>query len=292
MKRSIIVFMMVITFACNVFAQSVGIEYYLNASKDNILSLVRNGTKINDRFTFRFPDNIIRDGITPFMVISTMTTKFEIADILLANGASTTDRSFDGQTALMLAAKYGRQENIDYLIEKGSDVNATDGLWTSLLISCCWNTNPGIVASLLDADANIEALSGEGLTALCYACNESINSYDTVKILVERGAAIDREYHMSNATILCWASMLCPYPDVIELLIKNGARINYRDSEGMTPLMWAVRGRNISVIKVLLKSGADGTIVSSEGKTAFDYAANDIKLQNTDVYWMLNNARY
>jgi hypothetical protein len=44
------------------------------------------------------------------------------------------------------------------------------------------------------------------------------------------------------------------------------------------------------MITVLLKAGADGTIVSDEGKTAFDYAAGNPKLKGTAAYKALEKA--
>lgn len=50
---------------------------------------------------------------------------------------------------------------------------------------------------------------------------------------------------------------------------------------------------NPEVIKVLLEAGADGTRKCYEGKTAFDYANyNDAISRDTDVYWMLSDARF
>ncbi|MCR4691243.1 MAG: ankyrin repeat domain-containing protein [Lachnospiraceae bacterium] len=43
-------------------------------------------------------------------------------------------------------------------------------------------------------------------------------------------------------------------------------------TDGMTPLMIAVIGKNTQACKMLLEKGADPSIVSREGKTAYDYA--------------------
>jgi len=50
--------------------------------------------------------------------------------------------------------------------------------------------------------------------------------------------------------------------------------------------------QNPEVIKVLLEAGADGKIRCKNGKTAFDYAKENKHLQNTEVYWLLNDAQY
>ena len=69
--------------------------------------------------------------------------------------------------------------------------------------------------------------------------------------------------------------------DIIgQLLIDDaGAALAARDT------------RNPDVIVALLKAGADGTLASDAGKTAFDYAAGNPKLKGTAAYKALNKAR-
>jgi hypothetical protein len=46
------------------------------------------------------------------------------------------------------------------------------------------------------------------------------------------------------------------------------------------------------VIGCLLENGADGTLRSLEGKTAFDYVKENPYLKETEEFWMLSDARY
>ena len=45
---------------------------------------------------------------------------------MVENGADIEGASFDGRTALMMAAMFNRTEIIDYLISKGADPKAKD----------------------------------------------------------------------------------------------------------------------------------------------------------------------
>jgi ankyrin repeat protein len=76
-------------------------------------------------------------------------------------------------------------------------------------------------------------------------------------------------------------------------LLNAGANVNDRNTWGATPLMLAAEyNENPAVVITLLNAGADGTIKSSEGETAFDYAQQNQKLKGTKAYWDLNNARF
>ena len=46
------------------------------------------------------------------------------------------------------------------------------------------------------------------------------------------------------------------------------------------------------MIVTLLRAGADGKAKDSEGKTAFDIAKENPKLNGTDAYWALKDAQY
>jgi ankyrin repeat protein len=89
-----------------------------------------------------------------------------------------------------------------------------------------------------------------------------------------------------------YAAALNRDPIVITVLIEAGAKVNDRDSDGVTPVMIAARAnRNPAVITALLKGGADGAEKSGSGKTAFDYAASNESLRETVVYATLEKVQ-
>ena len=80
-------------------------------------------------------------------------------------------------------------------------------------------------------------------------------------------------------------------PEAITTLLKAGAQVNAKDTDGWTALMWAAwKNQNLGVITTLLKAGADGKARSNEGKTAFDYAKGNDSLKGTDVLKELEEA--
>ncbi|SPM44470.1 ankyrin repeat-containing protein 09 [Orientia tsutsugamushi] len=60
--------------------------------------------------------------------------------------------------------------------------------------------------------------------------------------------------------------------DKAKQAIVRGAKLNYTDSSGKTPLHLAIYSNNEEMIKLLLKHGADVDYTDSSGKTPLDAA--------------------
>ena len=59
---------------------------------------------------------------------------------------------------------------------------------------------------------------------------------------------------------------------VMDLLIKAGARVDERDDNGETALIWAADTGGIESVRRLLAAGADPTLTGTPGRTALEYA--------------------
>ena len=54
----------------------------------------------------------------------------------------------------------------------------------------------------------------------------------------------------------------------------------------------AVFGGGVEVVTALLGAGADPKVRNNSDELPFDYARDNEKLQGTDAYWKLNEARF
>ncbi|KAH3667284.1 hypothetical protein OGAPHI_002933 [Ogataea philodendri] len=60
------------------------------------------------------------------------------------------------------------------------------------------------------------------------------------------------------------------HTDIASLLIAFGAKVNYVDKAGMTPLMHSVGKDHIDMVKLLLENKADASLKDKRGRTAMD----------------------
>ena len=68
---------------------------------------------------------------------------------------------------------------------------------------------------------------------------------------------------------ICRAAYL-GHKNLVSLLLKYGADINLRSSDGRTPLMWAAFRNNHKMCEYLLDNGADITVEDEKGWNAID----------------------
>ena len=61
-----------------------------------------------------------------------------------------------------------------------------------------------------------------------------------------------------------------PPPETVQFYVDNGVDVNAQDGSGATPLHYAVCGRNLEAVKILLAAGADPNIKDREDVTPFD----------------------
>ena len=128
-------------------------------------------------------------GNTALMYAAEYNKNPEVVSILLKAGADVNTKSDVGMTALMLATEYNKNpEVISVLLKAGADINAkAGGLFsgdgdTALMLAAKYNT-PEVISVLLKAGADINAKNKKGMTALDVARKEG--NTGAVKVLEE-----------------------------------------------------------------------------------------------------------
>ncbi|MEL6117160.1 ankyrin repeat domain-containing protein [Photobacterium sp. SP02] len=100
---------------------------------------------------------------------------------------------------------------------------------------------------------------------------------DTVKLLMEQGENIHHVTANDKWTYLHKAADTEDTPpESIQFLIDQGLDVNAIDNYGYTPLIYAVRQRNVQVIRILLENGANEAIEhrGNDSQNALDMAFN------------------
>ena len=146
----------------------------------------------------------------------------------------------------------------------------------------------GVVETLYRKGANLNDKNKDLLTPLHLAADKS--HYDVVEVSVfpmtlESLFAPKTPYSKINWH---WVKEDLFYPQYniflnnifhlfayLQVLLKNGAKVNALDNAGQTALHRCARADNVQACRILLNFGADPSIVSLQGYTAAQLAASD-----------------
>jgi ankyrin repeat protein len=151
------------------------------------------------------------------------------------------------------------------LLERNTDPNIRDSHgWTPLYIAII-NTRETMVSTLLKHGADVTVIVDEELpliTAIRY------RNFPIITTILNAGYI--SEYNHCEAIHVAMASY---YFDCIPLLLDRGFNVNYQNSTGVTPLhravgSWKFRLKDAyDILILLLKAGADSSIVDNKGRT-------------------------
>ncbi len=124
-----------------------------------------------------------------------------------------------------------------------------------------------IARLLIKANANTDLDDGYGDTALS---SSVYNGYDDLSLLlVSSNAQIDTKtgVYIDGEGDITPMHRATKSPNVLQAMIKRGAKVNVADTGGDTPLHWAVRDLNVESVKLLLEAGANVTAIDNKGRS-------------------------
>ncbi|HKX62670.1 MAG TPA: ankyrin repeat domain-containing protein, partial [Verrucomicrobiae bacterium] len=184
-----------------------------------------------------------------------------VAEVLIRNKAQVDPKNAEGDTPLHSAVEAGQTPMALALLKAGADVNATIAGGQTALHLAAARGNTELVSSLLERGAKLDAVDQELLTPLFVAMaalrdgRAAGNPTDVVRLLLEKGASIDRS---PPATSFLHLAVACNSPEILKLILDRKPRIDALNSTELTPLQSAVvDSMSPEIIPLLVKAGAD-----------------------------------
>jgi ankyrin repeat protein len=174
----------------------------------------------------------------------------------LALAASTASAN----TPLIDAAKRQDAATVQALLQKGVDVNGTDGDGSTALHWAAANGDYDLTLTLLNAGASVKPVTRiGGMSPLFMAARHG--DARVIDALLKAGADA-REANANGTTVLMMASA-SGNAAAVKLLLDRGADVNATDvTNGQTALMFAAARNSQDAIKALLERGADPRVTT------------------------------
>jgi len=204
----------------------------------------------------------------------------------------------DGSTALLWATYAVDHELVRALLKAGAKAQVRNHFGSTPLTEAAKLGDVELVRMLLDAGADSNSPSQDGETALMLA--SSVGSLPMAELLIQRGANVNAVETFRGQTALMWAAAE-NHPDIVDLLLKHHAdvgvrakyddwprqmtsepRAQFRQTGGLTALLYATRSGCYRCAVSIVKAGADVNRPNPDGITplinAIDSRSYDIAM--------------
>ena len=174
---------------------------------------------------------------------------------------------------LFYASLWGLFETMQWLIERGEDVNHAGGLYGCPLGAAAAHGHEDAVKLLLKSRADVNLLGGRFGNALQSAA--AMGHEKVVDILLLGGANVNHDGGLWNRPIIAASRTLDPKISqaIVCRLIEAGADVKVAQRNGETALHGAASVGACRVIELLIAKGAEVNAVANDGSTALHLAS-------------------
>ncbi|MGD9720082.1 MAG: ankyrin repeat domain-containing protein [Pirellulales bacterium] len=206
------------------------------------------------------------DGTTPLMLASLHGTP-EMVRLLLDYGAD--PNLADKRRATPLLFAVGDARKVELLIARGANVNARSSTGNTPLVAAAgYSDNLPVVKLLLDHGADLHAKNNNGVSGLAAAVYA--NDAQSVTFFLERGCKPEQIKNLFGAvenSLLAVAAQMAD-AEIVDLLLKQNVEVNAPDANfAGHALNYALLAQNAAAAKRLIEAGADVKLCTSVGQT-------------------------
>ena len=202
----------------------------------------------------------IEEGVTdPPLIRAVSKCNLSMARTLLDLGSDPNFQDLTGRSALLLASASGFSRFVIELIQRNANVFSPDLSGSTVLTAGVGVLEAQAVSAIVQSKhGGREVLNfpdGNGLMPLILACDAA--RVPVIKVLLNAGANVNqRTRERKERTPLLAAASKCP-ADVVEELLRRGARADVVDTDGVSPLLEATKRGSERSVKALIDHGAD-----------------------------------
>ena len=251
-------------------------------------------------------DGVDKEG-NPVLLLA-VRQNLSVVQMLLDAGAAMNARNREGKSALISSIEHGDLDIASLLISHRPDVEVRDNEGNTALIKAARTGSIRAVKMLLDAGARWEprhSAERDAFQSVCAGafskrrerslrrrhagdedpngdeekCAPTLTGADLVQ-LVELLIAAKADVNPTSHTPLIAAS---ESPQVLQLLLNAGARVDARNHEGRTALLSAASAGARESVELLLDAKADVNAMDDKNTTALKYAVGREDVRTAEV---------
>jgi ankyrin repeat protein len=179
-----------------------------------------------------------------------------VKELLDADASLVNARSESGDSPILLAVFYGRQEVRDFLLARGIELDIFEAAAVG---------NLERVAALIAKDSGLaNAFSPQGFPPLGLAafCGQPA----VVEFLLHHGSDVNAVARNATGYTALTGAVAGGQVEIAAQLLAAGANANHRYAQGYSPLHSAAGSGNARMVSLLLDHGADPAACTDDGR--------------------------
>jgi len=208
----------------------------------------------------------------------------------LEDGENIDLTNVNGWTGAMFAVAFNNIRILQELIEFGINLNIPDNEGFTPLMRAAQDNNIELVDVLLSGNANPLIETPTGATAFslaggrkrvaatiaeaCVLFSIEYNNIPSMLTAISNGAYVNI-HSQSGYTPVIFAVQQGNLEAVQTLVKRYGSDVDRQENDGWTPLHFAASMGSVEMVKLLLSVGADASLTSINGDTAYDIAVQE-----------------
>ncbi|KAJ5480659.1 hypothetical protein N7539_006553 [Penicillium diatomitis] len=199
-------------------------------------------------------------------------TSLSMASHLLEGGANIEACNSQGHTVLQRAALSGNKAMFFHLLDRGADVGVETAKGETLLhiIAPSKKEHLDIIAAALELGLSPNAMTCSGFTPIHSVIARHLEIIQVplenvilfISLMISHGANIDAQLLSHKSATALHLAIACKSPQelLVAFLIKSGAALDLKTSDGHTPVQLAVECGSRRILALLLEAGADSIL--------------------------------
>jgi len=188
-----------------------------------------------------------------------------VKTILEADPKSVNAKDASGNSAILLAAYYGRKPIVEMLRAYGAE--------TDIFEACAAGDLDRVVALAEDDLARVNAFSHDGFTPLGLA--SFFGHADISEYLLSAGAEVNVASRNKMQVMPLHSAVAGRNFNIATMLLAHGADVNIAQQDGFTPLHAAAQNGHEEMVALLLNHGAKVDAPAADGKTPLSFAVEE-----------------
>ncbi len=208
---------------------------------------------------------------------------FPIVKCLVLNGADVNIKNFRGRIpALAAIITFSKFEIIEYLINKGSDINTVDFLESTLLLRACSRKYPKIVDLLLKKNIKLPIEKNKVNQLIAYSFY--IDHLSLLNLLLKKNPHIKLKDKEKSFVLMAVSNGSIR---MLKLLIEKKFNLQVLNIYGNSTIHLAAQEGFVPIVKILLENEININIKNKMGKTALHIAKE--KNKNDMIEFLIKN---